>query len=178
SRSKVHVADIMYESGVAHGDPVASYLDRLQRKLDVREKLFPDNGYAIVPKNRDDGMFVQALSSNWAYSYISGDYNPIHTNPYISDLVGLPGTITHGMWTSASTRSLIERYVANDNPERVRAFKAQFVGMVLPGDKLETKLRHVGMKHGRMLIAGETFNADGKKVLVCTAEVDQAPTAY
>ena len=59
--------------------------------------------------------------TNEPYSKISGDFNPIHVNPYFSDFVGLPGTITHGMWTSAATRKYVEAVVAHGHPERVVA---------------------------------------------------------
>ncbi|KAI8317829.1 hypothetical protein GQ54DRAFT_242902, partial [Martensiomyces pterosporus] len=56
------------------------------------------------------------------------------------------------LWTSASTRCFIERHAANDQPERVRSYHVNFQGMVFPKDRLETKVFHVGMKDGRMLV--------------------------
>lgn len=50
--------------------------------------------------------------------------------------------------------------------------------MVLPKDKLQTRLYHVGMKNGRKLIKIETFNQQGVKVLNGFAEVDQPRTAF
>ncbi len=40
-------------------------------------------------------------STNEPYSKVSKDFNPIHTNPYFASL---PGTIIHGMFTSAAIR--------------------------------------------------------------------------
>ncbi|KAJ2790884.1 beta subunit of fatty acid synthetase, partial [Coemansia guatemalensis] len=50
--------------------------------------------------------------------------------------------------------------------------------MVLPNDRLQTALTHVGMKNGRMLVKGRTSKEDGTPVLELEAEVDQPPTAY
>ncbi|KAJ1999489.1 fatty acid synthase alpha subunit Lsd1, partial [Coemansia thaxteri] len=82
------------------------------------------------------------------------------------------------MWTSASTRSLLECYAANDEPERIRMYQTNFVGMVFPKDQLQTELLHVGMKSGRMLVKGMTSKVSGEQVLECIAEVEQPATAY
>lgn len=38
--------------------------------------------------------------------------------------------------------------------------------MVLPGDKLESKLTHTGMAGGKMVVTVDTFNQNGVKVSV------------
>ena len=53
------------------------------------------------------------------YAGASGDFNPIHINPYFADFAALPGTITHGMWSSAATRRYVEVVAAQGHPERV-----------------------------------------------------------
>jgi fatty acid synthase subunit alpha len=50
--------------------------------------------------------------------------------------------------------------------------------MVLPSDRLETKLRHIGMRNGKKIIKVETKNQDGTTVLEGLAEVDQPITGY
>lgn len=50
--------------------------------------------------------------------------------------------------------------------------------MVLPGDRLEIKLKHVGMNTGNLIVQVETVNQRGDKVIEGTAEVAQPTTAY
>jgi hypothetical protein len=50
--------------------------------------------------------------------------------------------------------------------------------MVLPGDRLEVKLKHVGMNNDKKAILVETSNQRGEKILVGTAEVAQVPAVY
>lgn len=50
--------------------------------------------------------------------------------------------------------------------------------MVLPGDELQVKLKHVGMRNGDMVIKVTTLNANGEKVIEGTAEVAQPTTVY
>ncbi|KAJ2811416.1 fatty acid synthase alpha subunit Lsd1, partial [Coemansia furcata] len=172
----VHVAHINFECGVSAKDPVVEYLRRYEATSNLL--LFDDDGYPLVSLDEAQQPQVRVSNSNWEYANLSADGNPMHINPYIADVVGLPGPVTHGLWTCASTRAIVECYAADDEPERIRMYQANFVGMVLPGDELRTKLFHVGMKDGRMLIKGVTANVGGDPVLECTAEIEQPATAY
>ncbi|KAJ2821980.1 fatty acid synthase alpha subunit Lsd1, partial [Coemansia sp. 'formosensis'] len=172
----VHIANIDFECGVSAKNPVVEYLRR--HAADSNLQLFDHAGYPLVPLGEAQQPQVTVPDSNWEYARISTDNNPIHTNPYIADVAGLPDTITHGLWTSSSTRALVEYYAADDEPERIRMYQANFVGMVLPRDELRTELFHVGMKGGRMLVKGITSKVGGGPVLECTAEIEQPATAY
>ncbi|KAJ2728322.1 fatty acid synthase alpha subunit Lsd1, partial [Coemansia sp. BCRC 34962] len=172
----MHIANVDFECGLSVKDPVADYLRWHGMPSD--EVLFGGDGHSLVSSSNQDLLVVTVPDSNWEYAKVSADGNPIHTNPYIADAAGLPGTITHGLWTSASTRALVECYAANDNPERIKMYQTNFVEMVLPRDKLQTELFHVGMKGGRMLVKGITSKVGGGPVLECTAEIEQPATAY
>ncbi|KAJ1951712.1 fatty acid synthase alpha subunit Lsd1, partial [Linderina pennispora] len=174
---RCHVADIDYMNRDIAGNPVTEYLKQAATHVEDTA-LFDHEGFPICMEDSTCNSAVDAPSDNWRYAHVSGDYNIIHTNPYVANYVGLPGQICHGMWTSASTRAHVERFAANGDPNRVRSYQADFVGMVLPGDQLNTKLLHVGMKRGLMLVAGKTFNQGGDLVLTCTAEVEQPKSAY
>ena len=50
--------------------------------------------------------------------------------------------------------------------------------MVLPGDELTVKLRHIGMQDRNIVIIIETSNAQGEKVIQGSAEVSQSSTVY
>jgi fatty acid synthase subunit beta len=124
-------------------------------------------------------LLLKAPASNETYAQVSGDYNPIHVSRVFAEYAGLPGTITHGMYTSAAVRSLVETWAAENQVGRVRGFHASLVGMVLPDNELEVKLSHTGMVSGRKIIKIEVFNRDSEeKVLIGEAEVEQPSTAY
>ncbi|KAI9247028.1 hypothetical protein BY458DRAFT_560469 [Sporodiniella umbellata] len=173
----VEIGRVEYESGESHGNPVIDYLKRNAQEIE-QAHFFENGGYSVMPKEAAYSSVVLSPSSNEPYANVSGDFNPIHVNPYFADLAQLPGTITHGMWTSASTRKFVEIFAADNVPRRVVAYDVKFVGMVLPSDRLETKLYHVGMKNGRKIIKVETFNQNSEKVVEGTAEVEQPVTAY
>ena len=63
--------------------------------------------------------------SNHAYSAVSLDFNPIHTHGPVADLVDLPTTITHGMWTCANARRVLETWVNRNEPKRLEEFEVR-----------------------------------------------------
>ncbi|KAI9503777.1 acyl transferase domain-containing protein [Coemansia spiralis] len=175
--SEVHIANIDFEWNECTKDPVLEYLRRYEVKPVT--KLFEDGGYLIrTPGVADNQPHTIAPDSNIEYGRISTDTNAIHIDPYIADVAGLPRPLTHGMWTHAAVRAVIEAYAADGDQERIRRFHVEFVGIVFPKDELFVEIEHYGMKDGRMLVSSTTTNTDGSVVLTCKAEIEQPKTAY
>ncbi|KAJ2806143.1 fatty acid synthase alpha subunit Lsd1, partial [Coemansia guatemalensis] len=172
----IHIADVDFEWGTVESNPVTEYLE--QHIVDTDTSLFDKNGYSLTASANADLLQITAPDTNLEYARLSGDGNPIHFNPYLADLGEHPGTICHGLWTSASTRAILECVAADGDPERIRAYQVEFVGGVLPNDTIRTSLSHVGMKDGRMLVKGQTSKTDGEPVMLVEAELDQLRTAY
>ncbi|GAA5980800.1 hypothetical protein JCM11641_002656 [Rhodosporidiobolus odoratus] len=175
----VKVATVDYTSegeGVTKGDPVIEYLKRHGTALE-QPVMFETGGYT---RTKAGQCTFTTPASNLDYSLTSGDTNPIHTNPYFASLASLPGTITHGMHSSARTRKFVEQVVADNIGARVRKYDVGFTAMCLPSRKMEVRLKHVGQTTGgNRLIKVETVDVEaGNVVLSGTAEVAQAPTAY
>lgn len=169
------VGEIDYSAdSVSHGNPVVEYIKRIGGSSTGPVPL--ENGYSLV-SSATPAVF-KAPATNEPYSSVSGDFNPIHINPYFSQFASLPSTITHGMFSSAATRRFVEDIAAEGHPERCLSFEANFLGMVSPGDELQVKLRHVAMHNGNKVIQVETVNQLGEKVLDGKAEIAQPPTVY
>lgn len=177
TRETIEVGKVDYEASNVHGNIVNEYLARHGSSIE-QPVFFEDGGYSILPDSKVFPATVTVPLTNDAYAVASGDLNPIHTNSYFADFADLPGTITHGMWTSASARKFVEIFAAGNQPERVKAYSVTFLGMVLPGDTLETKLYHIGMSNGKKIIKIQTLDSRGSKVLEGSAEVEQPITAY
>ncbi|KAI5290298.1 beta subunit of fatty acid synthetase, partial [Ascosphaera aggregata] len=170
----IQVATVEYEAGASHGNPVIDYLQRNGSSIEQ-----PVNFENPIPLSGKTPLTLRSPSSNETYARVSGDYNPIHVSRVFSSYANLPGTITHGMFTSAAVRSLVETWAAENNIGRVRSFHASLVGMVLPNDNIAVYLQHVGMIGGRKIIKVEASNQDTEdKVLVGEAEVEQPVTSY
>lgn len=172
TKQVVDVGKVVYESGQSFGNPVVDFLNR--KGVKIEQPVNFETPISIA------GELLKARSpvSNELYAQVSGDYNPIHVSRVFSSYAGLPGTITHGMYTSACVRSQVEMWAASNDGKRVRAFSCDFVGMVLPNTELLTSLEHVGMINGRKIITVRTTNSQGDVVLQGTAEVEQPLTTY
>jgi fatty acid synthase subunit beta len=170
----IQIASVHYTAGSSYGNPVLDYLERNGSAIDQ-----PVNFENPIPLNGKTPLTLKAPASNETYARVSGDYNPIHVSRVFSKYANLPGTITHGMYTSAAVRSLVETWAAENNVGRVRGYHVNLVGMVLPDDMLDVKLQHVGMVSGRKIIKIEVSNKETEdKVLLGEAEVEQPTTSY
>jgi fatty acid synthase subunit beta len=170
----IQVASVEYEAGVSHGNPVIDYLERHGSSIEQ-----PVNFENAIPLSGKTPLLLRAPASNETYARVSGDYNPIHVSRVFASYASLPGTITHGMYSSAAVRSLVETWAAENNVGRVRSFHASLTGMVLPNDDIEVKLQHIGMVAGRKIIKVEASNKETEeKVLLGEAEVEQPVSAY
>ncbi|KAG9568436.1 beta subunit of fatty acid synthase, partial [Aureobasidium melanogenum] len=174
SKEIIQLASVEYEAGVSHGNPVIDYLERNGSAIDQ-----PVNFENPIPLNGKTPLELKAPASNETYAKVSGDYNPIHVSRVFSKYANLPGTITHGMYSSAAVRSLVETWAAENNVGRVRSFHVNLVGMVLPNDTIQVSLQHIGMVSGRKIITVEARNKETEdKVLIGEAEVEQPVSAY
>ncbi|KAF9215697.1 3-oxoacyl-[acyl-carrier-protein] synthase [Podila verticillata] len=177
TKEHVEIATVQYlNEELSHGNPVLAYLKRNGSPIEQAVH-FENGGYSVMPEGSSSSEVISPFS-NEPYAKVSGDFNPIHVNPYFADLAELPGTITHGMWTSASTRKFVEIFAADNHPQRVTSYEVSFLSMVLPQDRLSTKLSHIGMINGKKIIKVETVNQNGTKVVEGTAEIDQPTIAY
>jgi fatty acid synthase subunit beta len=174
TKEVITIATVNYQSGTAYGNPVLDYLERNGSAIDQ-----PVHFENPIPLHGKTPLSLKAPASNENYARVSGDYNPIHVSRVFASYANLPGTITHGMYSSAAVRSLVETWAAENNVGRVRSYHVNLVGMVLPDDMLDVKLQHVGMVSGRKIIKIEVSNKETEdKVLLGEAEVEQPTTSY
>jgi len=114
----VKVGSVDFQQDDSQGNPVLAYLQRHGKPQGLTTPL-ANEGYSL--NTPDVSTVFNAPLTNEPYSKISGDFNPIHVNPYFSDFAFLPATITHGLWSSAATRCYVENIVAQGHPDRMIA---------------------------------------------------------
>ena len=83
----------------------------------------------------DRGQLVQ-------YAGASGDFNPIHWDEEFARRVGLPGVISHGMFTMALVARLVGEWASD--PGAVERISVQFRKEVRPGEKVVARGRIAG----------------------------------
>jgi len=100
------------------------------------------------------------------YAEASGDHNPIHLDPAVATMVGLPGVINHGLGSlSLVTAGLVE-HLAAGGPTRIRRIAVRFTDVVIPGSDLTTS---VWAGPSGMLF--ETTRPDDRVVMTGSIEV-------
>lgn len=60
------------------------------------------------------------------YAGASGDFNPLHTDPKVGEMIGTGGIIAHGMLVMGFVGQLVSDYVG---PTALRKFGVRFKGM-------------------------------------------------
>ncbi|MFZ0889133.1 MAG: MaoC/PaaZ C-terminal domain-containing protein [Candidatus Binataceae bacterium] len=109
----------------------------------------------------------QTIDKDQTYRYAeaSGDRNPIHVDPNVAKMAGLPGIIVHGLCTMAFTSKVMIDKLCGGDPTRLKRLRVRFSRPVLPGQTIATKVWPEGERGGRKLYAYETYNPDGQAVI-------------
>lgn len=97
---------------------------------------------ASTPPNRaPDYRITSTTSAEQALIYrLSGDRNPLHSDPEFAARAGFPRPILHGLCTfGVAGRALVEAVVAGD-ATKLTAVSARFTAPVLPGESLTTSV--------------------------------------
>ena len=167
------IGQVSFVAHDCYGNPVMDFLGRRGTPTAIESNLKYPGWY------NDTAWDVTVPSCNDSYARMSRDYNPIHVSPIFASWANLPGTITHGMFTSAITRGVLEHLIGDEERLRVRCLSTSFVGMVLPQDKRTISFKHTAMVQGRMVLKVLVGKKDtDEKVSEGEAEIEQEETAY
>ncbi|MGW0485075.1 MaoC/PaaZ C-terminal domain-containing protein [Nonomuraea sp. NPDC003214] len=71
---------------------------------------------------------------------LSGDYNPLHSDPEFAARAGFDRPILHGLCTYGITGRALLHAVAGSDPARFRAMSGRFSSPVLPGESLTVSI--------------------------------------
>jgi acyl dehydratase len=94
-----------------------------------------------LPGRKPDHEVTYETSRDQALLYrLSGDMNPLHSDPDLAKSVGFPKPILHGLCTYGFTgRALLAALCGND-PGRFRSMDGRFSKPVFPGESLTVKM--------------------------------------
>lgn len=93
------------------------------------------------------------------YAGASGDFNPLHTDPKVGEMIGTGGIIAHGMLIMGFVGQMLSDYVG---PMALRKFGVRFKGMTHIDDEI-TCSGTITQKYeadGEGLIAGKVQAVD------------------
>ena len=120
---------------------------------------------------------VQSPADLTAFAAVSGDHNPLHTDPVSARLAGFDRPIVHGMWLSAVGQRLAARAGALRRARPVHEWRTRWLGPLMPDTAVEVVVERVGVVRGRHLLE-VTCRTDDGPVMVAQALVDAPTTVY
>lgn len=118
-------------------------------------------GAAPVPSRAPDIEVHTGTRPDQALLYrLSGDRNPLHSDPDFARRGGFDRPILHGMCTYGITGRVLVHKICGGDPSKVRSMSARFTRPVMPGDKLTVQI----WKEGDA-VRFRTLGANGQPVL-------------
>ncbi len=98
-----------------------------------------------VPDRDPDAVLVGATRPEQALIYrLSGDRNPLHSDPGFAALAGFDRPILHGLCTYGFTGRLLLHELCGSDPARLRSMEGRFSSPVMPGEELTVQVWRTG----------------------------------
>jgi acyl dehydratase len=121
----------------------------------------PSSSGTPEPDTAADKTISYQTAANQALVYrLSGDYNPLHSDPSFAKRAGMESPILHGLCTFGfAGRAVLE--ATGGDPYRVASIRARFAATAWPGDELHVDLWDVATPTARFRVRGR----DDKVVL-------------
>lgn len=93
------------------------------------------------------------------YAGASGDFNPLHTDPKIGEMIGTGGIIAHGMLIMGFVGQMLSDYIG---PQALKKFGVRFKGMTHLDDEITCTgtITEKYEENGEGCIAGKVQAAD------------------
>jgi acyl dehydratase len=92
---------------------------------------------------------------------LSGDRNPLHSDPSFAALAGFDRPILHGLCTYGFTGRALLRELCDADPARFRSMEGRFSSPVVPGEELTVEMWRTG--DGSAVF--RTLGGDGRVVI-------------
>ena len=105
----------------------------------------PSGPQNVPPERAPDDEASTVTSPDQAFVYrLSGDLNPLHTDPAFAALGGFERPILHGLCTFGFTGRALLHHLCGSDPARFHHVEGRFAAPVLPGDELTVRMWTTG----------------------------------
>jgi len=101
----------------------------------------PSGPRNVAPDRAPDHEVTYATRQDQALIYrLSGDRNPLHSDPAFAAMGGFPKPILHGLCTYGFTGRALLHTLCESDPTRFTAMEGRFSSPVFPGESLTVKM--------------------------------------
>lgn len=123
------------------GTPLASTVQTVMLRGESAGGPRAARAASAIPEREPDHRVVLQTRPDQALLYrLTGDRNPLHSDPAFARRGGFERPILHGMCTYGFTARALVHTVAGGDPDRLTGMAARFTRPVLPGDALEVAI--------------------------------------
>lgn len=103
------------------------------------------SGKLEAPEREPDHVVVYPTRPDQALLYrLSGDRNPLHSDPAFAALGGFERPILHGLCSYGFTGRALLHTLCGSDPARFTSMAARFTKPVMPGDELTVRMWELG----------------------------------
>ena len=106
------------------------------------------------------------------YAGASGDFNPIHIDADFAKMVGLPGTILHGLYVMGLVAKAGTVEVAGGDPKALRRMSVQFRGMSFPEQEITVTGKVTANDGERVTLDLVATQGENQVIRNASAEID------
>ncbi|KAH9625245.1 hypothetical protein KSS87_017258 [Heliosperma pusillum] len=100
-----------------------------------------------IPKSQPFASFEDITQPSQALLYrLSGDYNPLHSDPMVAEIAGFSRPILHGLCTLGFAVRAVVRCICRGDPDMVKNLSGRFLLHVFPGETLNTEMWLDGLR--------------------------------
>ncbi len=122
----------------------------------------PSGAQNVAPERAPDAEVSYQTSPDQALLYrLSGDRNPLHSDPQFAAFAGFDRPILHGLCTYGFTGRALLNALCEGDPARFTAMEGRFSSPVFPGERLTVRLWNQG--DGSAVY--QTLGEDGRVVV-------------
>jgi len=124
------------------------------------------SGPKNVPPERDpDRELTYQTSPDQAYVYrLSGDRNPLHSDPSFAAMGGFDRPILHGLCTYGFTGRALLHTLCDSDPAAFKHIEGRFKAPVMPGDALTIRMWSIG--DGESVFTTSAGEGDAERVVI------------
>jgi acyl dehydratase len=126
----------------------------------------PSGAVNVPPDKAADHVVTYQTSPDQALVYrLSGDRNPLHSDPSFAAMGGFDRPILHGLCTYGFTGRALVHSLCGSDPTRFHHIEARFAAPVLPGDSLSISMWVTGPGEAVFTTSATTPGNDARVVI-------------